>query len=198
MEIYYHGSSNKFHQFDMEYLLKGNARMRFGAGFYLSNRYRRAAHYSCKGGNATEFFVYTVEIPDLTDDNCIEYVNPVSPSIIHRAGEKLGGLIPQEYTSKGDDFRKYIIRKLTGKKASEKIVPADEMVAADFLVKIGVYFNKVPFIWTKPDEHYDIIVMEPKVIRIQKLEKVDLAIDKKSKKPELVEGSEKEIPLDSF
>ena len=198
METYYHGSSNKFHQFDMEYLLKGNARMRFGAGFYLSNRYKRAAHYSCKGGNATKFYVYTVEIPDLTDDNCIKYVHPVSPSIIQRAGEKLGEPIPHEYTSRGDDFRKYIIRKLTGKKEKDKITPADEMVAADFLVKIGVFFNKVPFIWTKPDEHYDIIAMEPKAIRIQKLEQVELAPEKKGGKPELVEGSEKEIPLDSF
>ena len=198
METYYHGSSNKFHQFDMEYLLKGNARMRFGAGFYLSNRYKRAAHYSCKGGNATEFYVYTVEIPDLTDDNCIKYVHPVSSSIIQRAGEKLGETIPQEYTSRGDDFRKYIIRKLTGKRESEKITPADEMVAADFLVKIGVFFNKVPFIWTKPDEHYDIIAMEPKVIHIQKIEQVELAPEKKGGKPELVEGSQKEIPLDSF
>ena len=71
------------------------------------------------------------------------------------------------------------------------------MIAADFLVKIGVFFNKVSFIWTKPDEHYDIIAMEPKVIRIQKLDKVDLAIDKKTKKPELVEGSQVEISLDS-
>ena len=40
--------------------------------------------------------------------------------------------------------------------------------------------------------------MKPDVIRIQKIEKVELAIDKKTKKPELVEGSQKEVPLDSF
>ena len=40
--------------------------------------------------------------------------------------------------------------------------------------------------------------MKPDVVGIQKIEKVDLAVDKKTKKPELVEGSQKEVPLDSF
>lgn len=172
--------------------------MRFGAGFYLSVRYKRAAHYSCKGGDSTDFYVYTVEIPELTDDNSIKYVYPVSPSIVKRAEEQLGESIPQEATITGDDFRKYIARKLTGKKENAKITPADEMVAADFLVSIGVIFNKVPFIWGKPDEHYDIIVMKPDVMHILKIEQIDVASPRKNAKPELVEGSQREIPLDSF
>ena len=198
MQTLYHGSSNKFHQFEKEFLLKGNNRMRFGAGFYLSVRYKRAAHYSCKGGDSTDFYVYTVEIPELTDDNSIKYVYPVSPSIVKRAEEQLGESIPQEATITGDDFRKYIARKLTGKKENAKITPADEMVAADFLVSIGVIFNKVPFIWGKPDEHYDIIVMKPDVMHILKIEQIDVASPRKNAKPELVEGSQREIPLDSF
>ena len=198
MQTLYHGTSNIFHQFEKEFLLKGNNRMRFGAGFYLSVRYKRAAHYSCKGGDSTDFYVYTVEIPELTDDNSIKYVHPVSPSIVKRAEEQLGESIPQEATITGDDFRKYIARKLTGKKENAKITPADEMVAADFLVSIGVIFNKVPFIWGKPDEHYDIIVMKTDVMHILKIEQIDVAPPRKNAKPELVEGSQREIPLDSF
>ena len=201
MQTLFHGTSNKFHQFEKEFLLKGNNRMRFGAGFYLSVRYKRAAHYSCKGGDSTDYYVYTVEIPELTDDNSIKYVHPVSQSIVKRAEEQLGESIPQVATITGDGFRKYIARKLTGKKETAKITPADEMVAADFLVSIDVIFNKVPFIWGKPDEHYDIIVMKPDVMHILKIEQVNLAIDKKTKKLELDEskGKEpKEIPLDSF
>ena len=198
MQTLYHGSSNKFHQFEKEFLLKGNNRMRFGAGFYLSVRYKRAAHYSCKGGDSTDYYVYTIEIPELTDDNSIKYVHPVSQSIVKRAEKQLGESIPQEATITGDNFRKHIARKLTGKKENAKITPADEMVAADFLVSIGVIFNKVPFIWGKPDEHYDIIVMKPDVMHILKIEQIDVAPPRKNAKPELVEGSQREIPLDSF
>ena len=198
MQTLYHGSSNKFHQFEKEFLLKGNNRMRFGAGFYLSVRYKRAAHYSCKGGDSTDYYVYTIEIPELTDDNSIKYVHPVSQSIVKRAEKQLGESIPQEATITGDNFRKHIARKLTGKKENAKISPADEMVAADFLVSIGVIFNKVPFIWGKPDEHYDIIVMKPDVMHILKIEQIDVAPPRKNAKPELVEGSQREIPLDSF
>ena len=74
----------------------------------------------------------------------------------------------------------------------------DEIAAADFLVKIGVLYNKVPFIWKKPFIHYDVIVMKADVMRIAKLVKVALSFDKKTKNLELVEGSEIEIPLDSF
>ena len=88
--------------------------------------------------------------------------------------------------------------KLAGKKKSQKLTPEDEIAAADFLVKIGVIYNKVPFVWEKPVVHYDVIVMKADVMRITKIVKVALAIDKKTKKLELVEGSEIEIPLESF
>ena len=106
--------------------------------------------------------------------------------------------MPEKHTTDGKLFRKYIAMKLAGKTGNKKLTPQDEIAAAEFLVSIGVIYNKVPFIWTKPVVHYDVIVMKPEVMHILKIEQVDLAIDKKTKKPELVEGSEKEIPLDSF
>ena len=198
METFYHGTSVLFKKFDVKHVLEGDNKIKHGAGFYLTTGYKRAAHYSCKRPGSTEFYVYTVEIPNLTADNHIEFKEAVSPTIVKRAKEKLGKSIPHEDTADGKLFRKFIAKTLSGKKKNEKLTPTDEIAAAEFLVSIGVIYNKVPFIWDKPVVHYDVIVMKPDVIRIQKIEKVELAIDKKTKKPELVEGSQKEIPLDSF
>ena len=196
---FYHGTSVLFKHFDNDHTLEGDGKIKHGAGIYLTTGYKRAAHYSCKRSGSTDFYVYTVEIPDLTTDNCIEFKEAVSPSIIKRTEKELGTSIPHEDTKDGKLFRKFIARKLSGKKESQKLTPEDEIAAADFLVKIGIIYNKVPFIWNpKPVVHYDVIVMKADVMHIVKLEKVNLALDKKTKKPELVEGSEKEIPLDSF
>ena len=198
METFYHGTSVLFKKFDIAHALEGDGKIKHGAGIYLTTGYKRAAHYSCKRPGSTDFYVYTVEIPDLSTDNCIEFKEAVSPSIIHRAEEELKESIPHEVTTDGKLFRKHIAMKLAGKKKNEKLTADDEIAAADFLVKIGVIYNKVPFIWAKPVVHYDVIVMKADVMKIIKVEKVELAIDKKTKKPELVEGSQKEIPLDSF
>ena len=198
METFYHGTSVLFKKFDIAHALEGDGKIKHGAGIYLTTGYKRAAHYSCKRPGSTDFYVYTVEIPDLSTDNCIEFKEAVSPSIIHRAEEELKESIPHEVTTDGKLFRKHIAMKLAGKKKNEKLTADDEIAAADFLVKIGVIYNKVPFIWAKPVVHYDVIVMKADVMKIIKVEKVYLAIDKKTKKPELVEGSEKEIPLGSF
>ena len=198
METFYHGTSVLFKKFDIAHALEGDGKIKHGAGIYLTTGYKRAAHYSCKRPGSTDFYVYTVEIPDLSTDNCIEFKEAVSPSIIHRAEEELKESIPHEVTTDGKLFRKHIAMKLAGKKKNEKLTVEDEIAAADFLVEIGVIYNKVPFIWKKPVIHYDVIVMKTDVMRIVKIVKVDLAIDKKTKKLELVEGSEIEIPLDSF
>ena len=198
MQTFYHGTSVLFDHFDLAHALEGDGKIKHGAGLYLTTGYRRAAHYSCKRPSSTEFFVYTVEIPDLTPDNHIEFKEPVNPSIIKRAEEKLGEPIPEKETTDGKFFRKYIAMKLAGKTGSMKLAPEDEIAAAQFLVSIGVIYNKVPFIWEKPAVQYDVIVMKPDVMHILKIEQVDLAIDKKSKKLELVEGSQREVPLDSI
>ena len=198
METFYHGTSKLFPKFDLDHALEGDGKIKMGAGFYLTTGYKRAAHYSCKSPGSTEFYVYTVEIPDLTPENYIEFKEPVNPTIVRRAEEKFGEPVPQEETTDGKFFRKYIAMKLAGKKGTQKLTSEDEMAAAEFLVSIGVIYNKVPFIWTKPVVHYDVIVMKPDVMRILKIEQVELAAPRKNAKPELVEGSQREIPLDSI
>ena len=198
METFYHGTSKLFPKFDLDHALEGDGKIKMGAGFYLTTGYKRAAHYSCKSPGSTEFYVYTVEIPDLTPENYIEFKEPVNPTVVRRAEEKLGEPVPQKETTDGKFFRKYIAMKLAGKKGTQKLTSEDEMAAAEFLVSIGVIYNKVPFIWTKPVVHYDVIVMKPDVMRILKIEQVELAPPRKNAKPELVEGSQREIPLDSI
>ena len=201
METYYHGTSKLFPKFDLDHALEGDGKIKMGAGFYLTTGYKRAAHYSCKSPGSTEYYVYTVEIPDLTPENHIEFKEPVNPTIIKRAEEKLGEPIPLKETTDGKFFRKYIAMKLAGKTGNKKLTAEDEMAAAEFLISIGVIYNNVPFIWTKPVVNFDVIVMKPDVMHILKIEQVNLAIDKKTKKLELDEskGKEpKEIPLDSF
>jgi hypothetical protein len=198
METFYHGTSKLFPKFDLDHALEGDGKIKMGAGFYLTTGYKRAAHYSCKSPGSTEFYVYTVEIPDLMPENHIEFKEPVNPTIVRRAEEKLGEPVPQKETTDGKFFRKYIAMKLAGKKGTQKLTSEDEMAAAEFLVSIGVIYNKVPFIWTKPVVHYDVIVMKPDVMRILKIEQVELAAPRKNAKPELVEGSQREIPLDSI
>jgi hypothetical protein len=198
MMTFYHGTSVLFKHFDNDHTLEGDGKIKHGAGIYLTTGYKRAAHYSGKKPGATDYYVYTVEIPDLTSDNCIGFKEAVNPSIIQRAEKELKESIPHEVTMDGKLFRKHIAMKLAGKKKNEKLTVDDEIAAADFLVKIGVLYNKVPYIWKKPFIHYDVIVMKADVMRIAKLVKVTLAFDKKTKNLELVEGSEIEIPLDSF
>ena len=198
METFYHGTSKLFPKFDLDHALEGDGKIKMGAGFYLTTGYKRAAHYSCKSPGSTDFYVYTVEIPDLTPENHIEFKEPVNPTIVRRAEEKLGEPVPQKETTDGKFFRKYIAMKLAGKKGTQKLTSEDEMAAAEFLVSIGVIYNKVPFIWTKPVVHYDVIVMKPDVMRILRIEQVELASPRMNAKPELVEGSQREIPLDSI
>ena len=121
MQTFYHGTSKLFPKFDPDHALEGDGKIKHGAGFYLTNSYKRAAHYSCKRPGSTEFYVYTVEIPDLTPDNYIEFRKPVNPTIIKRVEEKLGEPIPEKETTDGKLFRKYIAMKLAGKKETKKL-----------------------------------------------------------------------------
>ncbi len=78
-------------------------------------------------------FVYTVEIPDLTEDNHIDFKQPVHPDIVKRAEQKLGNAIPQKFILDGKDFRKYLAKILGGGSDVKS-----EKLASEFLNCIGV------------------------------------------------------------
>ena len=69
-DSYYHGSSVLFKSFNLDSLAEGSG-IKFGAGVYLTESFDTAAHYSePRHGKADHHYVYTVEVPEKTEDNC--------------------------------------------------------------------------------------------------------------------------------
>lgn len=103
MEILYHGTSVLFKRFDMAHALEGDGKAKFGFGTYVTESYSSAAHYAYnkKRPENRDFFVYTLEIPDMTDDNHLFSVRPVHRSIVERTEKALGELIPEEARQRG-------------------------------------------------------------------------------------------------
>ena len=159
--IVYHGSSAKpFDKFDLGHALEGDGKVKFGWGVYVTDKYGTAAHYAFnkKRPEKTDFYVYTVEIPERTADNCLSLLKgvPVTASIVKRVEEKLGEAIPQDALVEGIPFRKYLANRLTGnigpvKKMTDKATVAGEKAASEFLSAIGVDLIEWPYNWQKPE-----------------------------------------------
>ncbi|MDE6809369.1 MAG: hypothetical protein K2J42_04700 [Muribaculaceae bacterium] len=81
---------------------------------YLTGSFKSAAHYSGANKDADTHYVYTVEIPEITESNHIAFKHPVNPDIVVRAQEKLGCAIPEKVALDGKDFRKFLAKKLGG------------------------------------------------------------------------------------
>ena len=126
-------------------------------------------------------------------------VRPVHPSIIERTEKDLGEQIPTEAQAVGKLFRKYVGNRLIGKEGTVKklIGSADldaEKAASKFFSEIGLEYFAWPQAQTIPDGLTNRVVLNINKIRIVRIDKVELD----PKKFQLVEGSVKEIPLDSF
>ena len=186
MQIYYHGSSVLFSKFDLSHALEGDGKVKFGYGVYLTSSFKSAAHYSeTKSRPAITHYVYTVEIPDFTDANHIDFKRTVHPDIIQKAEKELGHLIPEKFTLDGKDFRKYIAKYLGGSSdiQSEKLV-------WDFLNKIGVEFITWPYNWKNPDLGLNVAVLDDNKVKIISIHQIEL-----DEKKQLVSGSEREVKL---
>ena len=73
MGTYYHGSPVIFDKFNLDSLGEGSG-CKFGVGVYLTEAFDTAAHYSePRKGTAEHHYVYTVEVPEKTEDNCLPY-----------------------------------------------------------------------------------------------------------------------------
>ena len=198
MAIFYHGSSVLFKAFDLSHALEGDGKVKFGFGVYVTEKYTSAAHYAFNKSRAENknFYVYTLEIPDMTEDNYIFSCKPVSESVIKRTEEKLGEPIPDEAKTLGKYFRKYVANKITGKTGTVKkmIASADleaEKAATRFFDAIGLDFYVWPYSQTKPDGETNRAVLNDQKVKILKIEEVQLD----DKKHQLIEGSQKEIKL---
>ena len=192
MAIAYHGSAALFSRFDPVHLLEGDGKFKFGVGAYLTSRYTTAAHYSGASGNP-EHYVYTVDIPELTDVNHLTSLKPVHPEIVAKAEQLLGEPIPQEARQSGKFFRKYIGNTLigAGKTLKQRIGSASleaEKAVSAFLPRIGVVLLVWPTAQTKPEAGNNYALLDYDAFHILQVDKVEL-----DAKDQLIEGSQQLI-----
>ena len=193
MEIFYHGTCRLFDSFDPNRLGSGEGKSKFGHGIYITSSYETAALYAskvakCHGSDCK--YVYTLEVPDLTDNNHVFSCKPVNPIVAERLQTALGETIPEEAKSLGKFFRKYIgnvlignrktIKQMTGSASSEA-----EDAVTKFLNENGVIFLAWPQAQTKPDGDTNRAVLNAECIKILKIEQVQT-----NDKNKLIKGSE--------
>ena len=196
---FFHGSSAEpFDRFSLDHALEGDGKVKFGWGVYVTEKYSTAAHYAFNKHRPEnkDFYVYTVEIPDRTPDNCLSLLKgvPVAESIVNRVEAKLGETIPAEAKVEGIPFRKYLANKLTGedkpvKKMIDKATVEGEKAASELLSSLGVDLIEWPYNWQKPEAEKNMAVLDDRNVRIVRIEQVEL--DPKSH--QLIEGSQQII-----
>lgn len=211
MGTYYHGSPVIFDKFNLDSLGEGSG-CKFGVGVYLTEAFDTAAHYSePRKETADHHYVYTVEVPEKTEDNCLPYYGVSIPTgIIEQVEAKLGESLPDLIKGPGRDaqgtgvsvgkyLRKYIAHRLSGV-AKEKLVKesqidknttlAAEVKASEFLLSVGVLFIEWPQGgWAKyPNCEKNIAVLDPSKVKVVQIEEVDL-----DAKAQYVEGSRRPV-----
>ena len=167
MEVFYHGSNALFEHFDLANVLKGNGKIKFGYGVYVTSHYSSAVHYASVNKEATDLYVYTVEVPELKEGNYIAFKQNVHPEIIRRTEEKLDIMIPEKVQQDGKDFRKFLAKRLTG-----KVDFQGEKAAAEFLDSIDVVCIVWPYNWNKPEVGTNRAIFDESKIQILKVEQI--------------------------
>ena len=198
METFYHGTCRLFKNFSLEYIGEGEGKSKFGQGVYITSSYASAALYAAKAGKANgveTFYVYTVEVSELTAGNNVFSCKPVTEEVRVRIENVLGEQIPTEAIAAGKLFRKYVGNLLTNQKGTIKqmIGKANdiaERAVSKFFKDNGIIYLAWPQAQTKPDGDTNRAVLDEECIRIVKIEQV--CVDAKNR---LIEGSQIEIEL---
>ena len=184
--IVYHGTTSLFDHFDLAHLGEGEGKSKFGVGHYASSVYDTAALYASKCKGETKY-VYTLEVPELTDFNHIVSAKPPHQVIIEKV-EKQFGQIPDEAKSSGKSFRKYIGNLIIGNKGTVKKMIGSlsiegEIEVSKFLYKIGVIYLVWAQSQSKPDNgQINVAILDDSIIEIKKIEEVELNEKGKLKK----------------
>jgi hypothetical protein len=197
-EIFYHGSCHLFNKFSLTFLGSGEGKSKFGHGIYITSNYKTAALYAAKAAKANgkeTCYVYTVEVPNITEDNHIFSCKPVNADIVQRVEKSIGEEIPDEVKTAGKLFRKYLGNLLTGqqttiKKMMGKADAVAEHAVSEFLNKVGVVYLAWPQSQTKPDGDTNRALLNEHDIHIVKIEQVEV-----NEKNIFIEGSAKLITL---
>ena len=199
--IVYHGTTSKFDHFDLTHLGEGEGKSKFGVGHYASSVYETAALYAGKCKGKTKY-VYTLEVPDLTDTNHIVSAKPPHKSIVEKAEEQIGQ-IPDGAKSSGKYFRKYIGNLLLGNKGTIKkmigsLSTEGEIKVSKFLYEIGVLYLVWAHSQAKPDNgKINVAILDDSIIAIKKIEEVKLDENGKLAKKSstsVAEGIKKHYP----
>ena len=197
-EIFYHGSCYLFDRFSLSFLGKGEGKLKFGHGIYITSSYKTAALYAAKAAkanNKNSCYVYIVEVPLITEGNHISSCKSVNSKMVNQVEAAVGETFPEEIMTQGKYFRKYLGNLLIGqrstmKKMMSKADAAAENAVSEFLRKIGVVYLAWPQSQSKPDGDTNRAVLNENDIRIVKIEQVK--VDEKNK---LINGSERHIKL---
>lgn len=181
-EIFYHGSCYLFDKFSSAFIGLGEGKSKFGYGIYITSSYKTAALYAAKAAkvNGTgSCYVYTIEVPLLTEYNHIFSCKPINADVVLRVEKEIGEVIPDEVKTAGKLFRKYLGNLLTGQRATIKkmMSKADgvaESAVAQFLNKIGIVYLAWPQSQAKPDGETNRAVLNATDISIVKIEQVEI------------------------
>lgn len=199
--IVYHGTTSKFDHFDLAHLGEGEGKSKFGVGHYASSVYDTAALYAGKCKGKTKY-VYTLNVPDLTDSNHIVSAKPPHKAIIEKVEERFGQ-IPDEAKSLGKYFRKYIGNLIIGNKGTVKkmigsLSTEGEIEVSKFLYGIGVLYLVWAQSQSRPDNgKINVAILDGSIIEIKKIEEVKLDENGKLAKKSstsVAEGIKKHYP----
>ena len=193
MEVFYHGTCRLFDSFDPNRLGSGEGKSKYGHGIYITSSYATAALYASKAAKNNEvdtIYVYTIEVPDLTEHNHVFSCKPVNPKISAVIEAALGKDIPEEAKDLGKFFRKYVANVLIGNMTTvKKMIGSASSEAEDavsmFFNENGITYLAWPQAQTKPDGDTNRAVLNAECIKILKIEQV--RTDEKNK---LIKGSE--------
>jgi hypothetical protein len=197
MAIFYHGSCRLFDSYDFAYAFEGAGYAKYGYGAYVTEAYSSAAHYahSKKHPEIEDYYVYTMEVPDRTEDNWLPLMKkvPVPASIVARTEAKLGETLPPEAKVEGIPYRKYLANLLEGnrktvKQMTDRASIEGEKAAGAFLLSIGIELIVWPVDWKKPEGEKNMAVLDESKVRILRIDKVDL---NPKKNYEFIKGSER-------
>ena len=197
-ETLYHGSCHLFDKFSISFLGSGEGKSKFGHGIYITSSYKTAALYASKAAKANGkecCYVYTIEVPMLSNDNHIFSCKAVNASVVDRVEKVIGEAIPDEVKSAGKYFRKYLGNLLIGQRTTVKkmMTKADataENAVSQFLNSVGVIYLAWPQSQAKPDGETNRALLNEKEVKILKIEQVEC--DDKNR---LIEDSKKLIQL---
>ena len=197
-ETLYHGSCHLFDKFSISFLGSGEGKSKFGHGIYITSSYKTAALYASKAAKANGkecCYVYTIEVPMLSNDNHIFSCKAINASVVDRVEKVIGEAIPDEVKSAGKYFRKYLGNLLIGQRTTVKkmMVKANataENAVSQVLKSVGVIYLAWPQSQAKPDGETNRALLNEKEIKILKIEQVEC--DDKNK---LIEDSKKLIQL---